>query len=249
MIIPTLRGEGTEFERTLASIVRCDPACVLVVTPQKNVNRLEMEIWLCKYTTVRVVGVEIASKRFQMVQGLRHVRTPITIFADDDVSWPITFLPMFLAPFEDPKCGAAGSCQRLHRETNPNIWNILGAVYLERRNFEISATTHLDGGTSALSGRTQAVRTHIVQNEAFVREFLTEKWLGIVNLLHADDDNFLTRWMVNNDWKIKIQYCKEAEITTTLANSPRFIFQCVRWYRTIWRSNITSMFVDRRIWM
>ncbi len=64
----------------------------------------------------------------------------------------------------------------------------------------------------------------------------------------ADDDNFLTRWMVNHGWKIKIQYCKEAELQTTFTSDARFLDQCARWCRTNWRSNITSMFIDRQIW-
>lgn len=43
-----------------------------------------------------------------MIQGLKEVRTSITVFADDDVFWPTTFLAYLLAAFEDPKVGAAG---------------------------------------------------------------------------------------------------------------------------------------------
>lgn len=43
-----------------------------------------------------------------MIQGLKEVRTAITVFADDDVFYPETFLTYLLAAFEDPKIGAAG---------------------------------------------------------------------------------------------------------------------------------------------
>lgn len=57
---------------------------------------------------IRILGAKKANKRLQMIQGLKEVRTAITIFADDDVFWPTTFLVYLLAAFEDPKVGAAG---------------------------------------------------------------------------------------------------------------------------------------------
>lgn len=197
---------------------------------------------------VTVIGIDKPSKRVQMVRGLRLSKTAITAFVDDDIIWPSTYLPMVLAAFEDPAVGAAGSCQRMLRVANPNVWHILGAMYLERRNFEFSATLHMDGGTSCLSGRTSFHRTFILQNDAFINGFLEETWMGWVPLMTADDDNFVTRWLVNHGWKIRVQYCKEAELSTTLEASPMFIFQCVRWARSNWRSNTTSMFVDRVVW-
>lgn len=52
---------------------------------------------------VRILGAKKANKRLQMIQGLKEVRTPITVFADDDVFWPTTFLVYLLAAFEDPE--------------------------------------------------------------------------------------------------------------------------------------------------
>ena len=248
VIIPTLAGEGGEFVRCLNSILACSPAYVYIVTPHKNVSRLVKELEFLGSKAPQIIGVDKPNKRLQMIQGLKRSTTALTIFADDDVVWPNTFLHFLIAAFEDPKIGAAGTCQRLHRVPKPSCWNILGAIYLERRNFEISATTRLDGGISCLSGRTSAHRTAILKNDAFIDGFANEVWLGGISLVSADDDNFLTRWMVNHGWKLSIQYCKEAELTTTLEDSHRFLYQCVRWARTNWRSNITSMFVEKTIW-
>ena len=61
-------------------------------------------------------------------------------------------------------------------------------------------------------------------------------------------DNFITRWMVNHDWKIKIQYSDDARILTTLGTYPKFLSQCLRWSRTTWRSNAVSLFKDGTVW-
>ena len=170
------------------------------------------------------------------------------MFADDDVFWPPTFSTYMLAAFEDPKVGAAGGYCSLDRPSDLNYWDIISICYLERWNFEIAATAHVDGGISCLSGRTFAVRTNIVQSQKFISDFTTENWLGRMSLLAADDDNFITRWMVNNGWKIVVQCAKEAQVTLTLERCPKLLGQCVRWSRTTWRSNITSLFVDKTVW-
>jgi hypothetical protein len=70
----------------------------------------------------------------------------------------------------------------------------LGACYIERRNFEITATSNMDGGLSCLSGRTAAFRTHILTDNRFINSYCNELWRGKV--LNTDDDNFITRWLV-----------------------------------------------------
>jgi hypothetical protein len=127
------------------------------------------------------------------------------------------------------------------------MWSILGAFYLERRNFEISATTHIDGGVSCLSGRTVAYRTEILKDDEFMWAFTHEYWLGKYQL-NTDDDNFITRWMVSHNYRTYVQYCKEAELRTTLEENPKFLKQCLRWARSNWRSNLTSMMYERHIW-
>jgi hypothetical protein len=128
-----------------------------------------------------------------------------------------------------------------------NGWVFLNAAYLERRNWDCSACLNIDGGLPCLSGRTAAYRTSILQDDAFIHEFTNEMWFAH-RLNAADDDNFITRWLYSHDWKIKMQYHKEAEIQTTLEAGPKFLSQCLRWSRSNWRSNLTSMFVERHYW-
>src|SRR5579859_5470733 len=86
------------------------------------------------------------------------------------------------------------------------IYGFLGALYLERRNFDCAATTHMDGGVPCMSGRTVAYRTHILQDEQFTGGFTDEKWWFGQYQLNADDDNFITRWMVSHGWETYMQY-------------------------------------------
>lgn len=201
-------------------------------------------------SNIRVFQVPIANKRIQVCEAIPKVKTAFIIMADDDVTWPRTILPWLLAPFENAKIGGVGPCQRVKRLTTGSFseynYNWLGAAYIERRNFEISATHGIDGGTSCMSGRTCAFRSEILQSPLFLDGFKTERWGKFQ--LNADDDNFVTRWLVSNQWKTWIQYNKECEIETTLENNIKFLYQCSRWARSNWRSNYTSLVTERHVW-
>jgi hypothetical protein len=146
--------------------------------------------------------------------------------------------------------GGVGTCQRVRREPDGSwstkVFNWLGAAYIERRNFEISATHNIDGGTSCMSGRTGAYRSEILSSHDFLEGFKTERWRHFI--LNADDDNFVTRWLVSHQWKTWIQYEPECEIETTLENGMKFLYQCSRWARSNWRSNWTSLMRERYVW-
>ncbi|KAK8038409.1 hypothetical protein PG994_015176 [Apiospora phragmitis] len=63
-------------------------------------------------------------------------------------------------------------------------------------------------------------------------------------ILNANNDNFVTRWLVNHQWKTWIQYEKECEIETTLEYCVKFMYQCSRWARSNW----TSLVKERYPW-
>lgn len=71
-----------------------------------------------------------------------------------------------------------------------------------------------------------------------------------VHLDKVDDDNFVTRWLRDEGWGVVVQSAREAEIKTVLkrefwsgggGGGGGFVGQCVRWARTTWRSNWTSL--------
>ncbi|KIW84730.1 hypothetical protein Z517_00118 [Fonsecaea pedrosoi CBS 271.37] len=255
VILPTLDGEGEELEKTIASIMENEPKELILVTIDENLAKAERtmeKMPAAKYHRIRCMSVKHANKRRQMARAIPEVTTEIIVFADDDVTWPERTLQWMLAPFEDKRYGGVVTCQRLRRAENPTfsqrIYGFLGALYLERRNFDCAATTHVDGGVPCLSGRTCAYRTSILQDVNFTNGFTNEKWWFGQFQLNADDDNFLTRWMVSHRHETYMQYHPECEVLTTLEDNPKFLKQCLRWARSNWRSNLTSMFAERHIW-
>jgi hypothetical protein len=250
VIIPTIHNNFQELKESVQSILACQPYELLFVTTSDKYDKLVHFAKSLEAPNIRIFHVPIANKRIQVCEAIPKVKTSIIIMADDDVTWPKTILPWLLAPFEDEKIGGVGPCQRVKRITKGTIseymYNWLGAAYIERRNFEISATHNIDGGTSCMSGRTCAFRSEILQAPLFLDGFKTERW-GHYQL-NADDDNFVTRWLVSNHWKTWIQYNPQCEIETTLENNLKFLYQCSRWARSNWRSNYTSLVIERHVW-
>jgi hypothetical protein len=65
----------------------------------------------------------------------------------------------------------------------------------------------------------------------------------------ADDDNFITRWVINHGWQVENQSSKEAIMTTSLGTYPlKFPDQCQCWSRTTFRQNPIALFADRTVW-
>ncbi len=255
VILPTLEGEGEELERTIKTILDNKPYELILVTVDDNLVKVQRTIanMPASEKHLRCMSVKQANKRRQMARAIPEVTTEIIVFADDDVDWPSKLLPWLLAPFEQPQYGGVVTCQRLRRAENPSfsqrIYNFLGALYLERRNFDCAAMTHMDGGMPCLSGRTCAYRTSILQDVNFTDGFTNEKWWFGQYQLNADDDNFITRWMVNHGHETYMQYHPECEVKTTLEDNSKYLKQCLRWARSNWRSNVTSIFAERNIWM
>ncbi len=238
------------MRESLQSILACRPYELLLVTTSDKHEKLLSFAKTLEVSNIRIFYVPIANKRIQVCEAIPKVKTSFIIMADDDVTWPSTILPWLLAPFEDAKIGGVGPCQRVKRLGKASFsalqFNWLGAAYIERRNFEISATHGIDGGTSCMSGRTCAFRSEILQNPLFLDGFKTERW-GRYQL-NADDDNLVTRWLVSKGWKTWIQYNPQCEIETTLENDYKFLYQCSRWARSNWRSNDTSLCTERHVW-
>ncbi|PLN86447.1 nucleotide-diphospho-sugar transferase [Aspergillus taichungensis] len=259
VIIPTVDPENSDFKECIYSCLENQPGAIIIVTVGRKLTALTKRIIApiqARYpnTTISIRTTKHANKRLQVAHGVQYVETAITILLDDHVFWPSArFLPTVLAPFENPQVGIVGTNKRVRRTeigfTSRSFWNMLGAIYLERHNFEIRATNAIDGGVFVVSGRTSAHRTKIIKSFAFLTGFTNERFFfNQFGPLNADDDNYITRWNVSHGYKVKIQYCPDALIETTLGTYPTFLSQCLRWVRTTWRSNSCSLFTDRTVW-
>ncbi|GAB1309839.1 Capsule polysaccharide synthase Cps1 [Madurella fahalii] len=262
VILPTVDPLGESFQECLETCAKNGPAKIIVVAAGDDlyfktcrvIRGIEQQYKSIPFVVDRT---QVASKRAQVALALSKVETAITVMMDDHVFWGLDFLKAILRAFEDPDVGLVGTNKRVRRLEGlspwERVWNMLGATYLCRHNFEIRATNALDGGVFVVSGRTCAIRTEILQHPDFLPGYAHEKFLfGLLGPIGPDDDNYNTRFVVRHGWKIKIQYTDEAEMETVLGVEgmvhQKFLGQCRRWARTTWRSNLCSLITDRSVW-
>ncbi|KAK4465086.1 N-acetylglucosaminyltransferase, partial [Cladorrhinum samala] len=261
VILPTIDPEGEDFAECIRTTCENRPHSVFVVTAG---NRLEITqkavqpyVEQFPHINFRVDVSPVASKRAQVALEIPHIQTAITIMLDDHVFWKEGFLPAILAPFEDPQVGIVGTNKKVRRLPNlpfmRRLWNLLGAIYLYRHNFEVRAANAIDGGAFVISARTCAMRTEIVKLQEYIDGYTNEMFFfGMFGPLNPDDDNYNTRFCVSKGWKVKFQYTRDAEIETTIGVVPpyrkKFFGQVQRWARTTWRSNPASLFTDGSVW-
>ncbi|KMP10213.1 hypothetical protein CIRG_09894 [Coccidioides immitis RMSCC 2394] len=253
VVVPCLNIDRQKLAETLKSILNNGPRKLILVTVREEQGVAEEVMGMVRPCGVelQVATVQKYGKRRQLVAGIQLVATDITVLADDDVIWESPhLLKWILAPFKREKMGGVGTCQRLQHDPVqsmwPRLWSFLGALYLERRNFDCAATAYMDGGTPCMSGRTAAYRSEILQNPEFLDAFGAETWQG--KQLQPDDDNFITRWLDWHSWGMHFQYHREALVLTTLEDNWEYLKQCLRWSRSNWRSNLRSLFCERFIW-
>lgn len=217
---------------------------------------------------IEIIDVGMSSKRQQIVAGLTYADTPIIASADDTAEWTPVWLVEALAAFNSPSVGLVGSRKWVKDLPAPAVdpadgvlynawlgwyarfWNNMGGLYLIRHNFEIQSTNAADGGVFCISGRSCLIRKEILTDE-FQHAFTNEFVLGC-GPVQADDDNFVTRWVLKSGWDVKVQCQKEATMTTVLGAYPNgfkfFPLQCQRWSRSTLRQNPIALFIDRDIW-
>ncbi|RMZ70398.1 capsule polysaccharide synthase Cps1 [Pyrenophora seminiperda CCB06] len=204
-------------------------------------------------------NANISNKRQQFIKVVGAVETNIVVSTDDTAIWHPLFSHATLPAFNEDNVGLVGTrkwVKRLLYAWNEKygytrsiahfcafrIWNMVGALYLIRHNFDISAFWTSDGGLFGVSGRACFIKTDIVQDPDFQTKFLNErafrtvdyfrshqaKWWYMQSIaylftlqgtapLMSDDDNFITRWVIaHTKYTIRIQYSPEATMTTVL---------------------------------
>lgn len=258
VIVPTVGPNTPQFRKTCETILQNKPRVLMVVTVGKLVNDVKKlfvgEGWAGKYPATDLVALEscVANKRKQIAIAADRIELdykdacPITVNIDDTVNWGPNFLPSILAAFEDPKVGFVGmnkKVERVHgRSFIENYTNFIACLYLERHNFQIASEPYIDGGVFVVSGRTAALRSEILNDPRFRKGYENERYLfGLLGPLNADDDNYVTRFVLRDGWKIKIQYCADSTIRMPLGGYPKFYQQIQRWARTTFRSNMASL--------
>jgi cellulose synthase/poly-beta-1,6-N-acetylglucosamine synthase-like glycosyltransferase len=257
LIVPTIDFDS-DLIVSLRSWLSNEPKEIIIVTSARQLAALteliHTELLAEERRTVQILSYPRANKRGQLVTGIQKATGSIIFFADDDVFWPPTVVAYMLAGFECATgVGAVGGFHRARRQDTPaaadlfNGWQALAARRLSIRKLDIAVSVHLDGSVPCVSGRTAAYRSEIVRDSEFQKHFTNEYWLGLYRL-NSGDDQFMTRWVIDQGWPIRIQSAPEAEIETTVLRNAVYLRQWLRWRRHALRSYSKRLLFSRRVY-
>ncbi|KAK2035099.1 family 2 glycosyl transferase [Colletotrichum zoysiae] len=198
---------------------------------------------------ISVMTADYASKRHQMVVGIKQAKGKILALVDDDAFWnTLQVLPHLLAPFEDPKVGGSFGKQSAHipvKRRDPAVitpWEVASLRSLDNQNNVQAVRWTADGGCFCMVGRTMVFRAEVAADPRFLRAITTDTWRG--KLMNTGDDSFITRWLQTEGWGIAVQNAPEAEITTVVFDDANFLRQLVRWQRSAIQSFLTTAFYE-----
>lgn len=260
------------FKANIISLLVNNPAKILIVADVTCVTKVQTIIdslleeasdivGQSSTDRVRVVPESRPGKRAALSTGLRHVQTRLTCFVDDDCQWcSESYLTELIKPFDNRTIGGVG-CKQIMRpsESDPsqeggepilckaNILEVMADFRLSVRYIDLMATTAVDRGASCISGRTMCFLTSAISSEEFHHAFMNESLAGI-HLL-SGDDKFLTRYIIKKGYKTYHQLQPGCMLTTTFEKGrKKHMSQIIRWSRNTWRSDITALFIERKIW-
>lgn len=243
VIIPTVAPYTKEFLKCCETVLANRPIKIVICGVGEKMKSyvcdvIELHKFRERYpdTEMVVVNTKKPNKRKQVARASLEIdpaSVPISINVDDHVYWKPTFLTSLVAAFEDPAVGFVGTNKRVIRTKGGGFWksytNFLACIYLCRHNFQIRSEPYLDGGVFVVSGRTYALRTSILRSGGFRAGYTDEHYLfGLRGPINVDEDNYITRWMLRNNWKVRIQYTPDTEILTPLGDPATFYGQVRR---------------------
>ncbi|KAK1503590.1 glycosyltransferase family 2 [Colletotrichum abscissum] len=248
IIVATINTPDT-FTDCLRLWLANKPKEIIIVTIDRDLQRvhdLVKPVIIEGDDRISVMTAEYASKRYQMVVGIKEAQGKILALVDDDAFWgTLETLPYLLAGFEDPKVGGVTGKQSAlisSDRRNPAVitpWEVASLRSLDNQNNIQAVRSAADGGCWCMVGRTMMVRTDIAQDPRFMEAITNDRWNG--QLMNTGDDVFLTRWLQTEGWDIAVQNAPQAEITTLVMRDSGLLYQMIRWQRNAIQSFLTTV--------
>lgn len=246
-VVMSVYNPPLRFPDTIASILANKPKKFIIVTTINSKGSDRVQQICSRFPEVTLLWEGNLGKRDKLVKGIKYTDTKLVVLVDDDISWSTNFLEKLVAPFQHSREIGGVGCRQVGRVNGfCDIWGIMADMRLAVRFLELMATTTLDKGAACLSGRTACYRTDILQKEEFYHYLLHEKFFG--KQLLSGDDKCITRFVINQGFKTYHQLRKNCELATTFETGFAFFEQLKRWSRNTWRSDITALFIERKIW-
>ncbi|KAI0596496.1 hypothetical protein F4775DRAFT_564801 [Biscogniauxia sp. FL1348] len=269
LVVPTVDWDDN-FSPNLRRWLSNNPGEIIIVTVTSEAQKARALIETESIqesiidTKIRLLTIDHANKRDQLVRGVNDASGEIIALVDDDAFWKSDVVLMhLLAPFQQEDVGLVGGPIDSYvpeERKDPAIitpWEVAALRIRSKRGRSMKAAFTADGGINfCVSGVTMLLRSEILKDAAFQHAFTNDFWLG--KRQNTGDDGFITRWVlfhhllshhadgqtVPRQWKLGMQLTPGAEVSTSIMTDSRFAQQMKRWYRSGLRLRLTCLLIE-----
>lgn len=246
------RPVRSDFRSTVSVVVPSfheDPAILgacldtwLAEDPDEVVVVLDGEDEPCRALLVdradprlHVIVIRHEGKRAALAAGIRAARGEIAVLTDSDTRWLPGLLAAVQAPFADPRVGAVGTRQNVHRP-DTSVWRRVADWMIDNRYLDYVPATSRAGAVVCVSGRTAAYRRDLLLE--VLPDLEHEFFLG--RRCVSGDDGRLT-WLVLARGYRTVHQSTARAMSMFPSSFSAFCKQRVRWSRNSYRCYLTAL--------
>lgn len=250
-IVCATTSNGNSVASALPTWLANSPAEIWIVTDAQVYDMNQRKLKAFQNRGVNVISCERTNKRAQLCEGFKHTKSDIIVICDDDTVWSPTVLARLTRPFQQNASIGAVFPEVKFRPAGSRFtfWETLSAIRLAGDAIDIRTSMLFDGGVFCASGTTAAYRGEILRDPRFLDRFPNETWSG--RKLNAGDDQSITLWLANHNWKCHI-VPDEGPSGFTVMTTPRttwkHLHQLVRWSRSDWQACLNATLSRKAIW-
>ncbi len=226
-IVPVYCEDPNLFSRSVESL-RWQVARVIVVGD--GVSEPYREI--CNLKGIEFISLnERSGKRAAMSEGMKHVKTAITLFMDSDAKPSSDAVRAVLRTFRSNVGGVGGN---IHMNTEDESPYSYAGEFFERSKETVQKTMMAFGSVMLIDAAFAAYRTDIIRDYIMSDEFRNFRVHGRIPFYGGGDDAELTSYVIRSGYIAAKAF--DAEIIVESRKSIRSMAkQYIRWSRTSWR--------------
>ncbi|KAM5355233.1 hypothetical protein ACJ41O_001879 [Fusarium nematophilum] len=250
VILPVTHPDDRDLEQCVRAILRNDPRRLHIVTVgSRSRDSLDQRLAHLRYefpgTRIYIGAVNHPNKRRQIAHGIDAAAgSRVIVLVDDRVHWPTSFLESALAPFEDGLVAGVTVRRTVRRPSEDSrwgsFWRTLADFYYALLDHENLCVNAIDN-SAILCGSTTLFRGHVL-DRSFLDSLENERcFFGRYGPLKGDEYHFFTRYLLENDWRLKVQSTAEACVEVDVASFGDFFDECQRLIRSRLRTSVSML--------
>jgi hypothetical protein len=188
---------------------------------------------ICTQKGIEFISLsERSGKRVAMAEGMKHVKTAVTLFMDSDAVISSDAVMRVLRMFRSNIGGVGGNIHMNTDDENPYSY---AGEFFERSKETVQKTMMAFGSVMLIDAAFAAYRTDIIRDYVLSDEFRNYRVHGEIPYYGGGDDAELTSYVIRNGY-VAAKAFDANVVVESKKNFHSMTKQYIRWSRTSWRT-------------